>query len=394
MQKRDNFDNAKQNILTEQSPLGPCPNCMFSLPTVRGIHTDSRQGNHFELLTRLSERPLFKRRIQQHKRARARQIRRKELVDGQLAHLDTAFSTRIDDLIRANSPLSTVQLPNLDFSPMTMVKWTPSTLFLPPDIINSLQPAMSSAEALLLAASTPLPSMIAHANTQIREDDDFSSFVAAKLPDFHEPTALYPDITLDVKRANSQSLMYKPQPTGCVLYRGVDEADVHEQSHDAVMSLQILDKGRMPEPPHADMDTVESVKNEDMNTIDFVKNEDDWAYQPMSWPDQHVMDWPYDPPTHLPDEVAIDWDDGLVDSWPDEMLVVEPDEWTLVEPECYTFSGFGSAFSSVDFLPPPVEDKSAHNKYTRRLAEDDDHPRHISKSAWESDSDFCIPAFS
>jgi hypothetical protein len=60
------------------------------------------------------------------RRRRAREHRRKELVEFQLATLDAELSTRFDNVIRTNDHNSNVQLPDVDFSPLQMVKWQAS----------------------------------------------------------------------------------------------------------------------------------------------------------------------------------------------------------------------------------------------------------------------------
>lgn len=62
------------------------------------------------------------------RRRRARDHKRKELLEFQLATLDAELSSRVDDVIRANKYTSNVQLPELHTKPMQMVKWEPPAL--------------------------------------------------------------------------------------------------------------------------------------------------------------------------------------------------------------------------------------------------------------------------
>lgn len=86
----------------------------------------------------------------------------------------------------------------------------------------------------------------------------------------------------------------------------------------------------------------------------------------------------------------------------DDLVVIEHDAetygWTFLSSEDEDFaiddSPLSSAFSSMEAFPLPLEDLFLDNEsVVRKLTENDVKTVGVSMSAWESDSDFRIPAF-
>ncbi|KAI4730687.1 hypothetical protein E4T49_01594 [Aureobasidium sp. EXF-10728] len=376
------------------------------------------------------------------------------------------MSTRFDHVIRANEHSSNVQLPELDLSPMQMVKWqppalsqvrTPTTHFHPlsdtdwstldikfsaparkASAVQFLTPPTSLLTAAELGLSTPLtpkvclpelvncsqdPVAIASdppvvtpwiptpstpapitqgprpAVDALENDDIDSSFVAAKLPYFRDidPFDLAIPSAFDARLSNYEHHESQPQSTRCTLYRGKDDCDTEESSLQSLQSLRTCEEGRMPGVVHNESATAQTSAHE------------------LNWSDEPVVDWPYDIVSDWNNEPFLDWGEPFADwvdepsdDYSDDLVMIEHDaetydyDWTFLSSHDDTsnncFSNRSSAFSSAEILPLPLrdsflEDSSAYKGPTRELADNESNMRRVSKSAWESESDFCIPAF-
>lgn len=423
-----------------------------------------RQENQFEPLTRFHDRKSTWFANRHSRRRRARDHKRRELFEHQLADLDADLSTRFDNVIRTNDHNSNVQLPDLDFSPMQVVKWRPSALPSVPSPISHLQPTsdtdwskleinflppprkalcpslpsppvslMTAAELGLLPSLTPKvclpelvhnsgatalapsdvtivapwipdPSVPAHISQNLGlsmdlpEDDDIaSSFVAAKLPCFHgidpfdlaAPSSPHPEINKD------EHLKSQTPSTRCTLYHK-DDYDLEEHSLECSQSLRSCEEGRTVGLVHAVSATTQA----------YALGAD-WLKEP-------VVDWPYDVLGDWNNEPALDWNGESVADWNNELVDDEhSDDIVMIEHDAGTYdwiflSGGGalsdcistlsSAFSSIEVLPLPLRDSfmdeaSAYEEPVRELAENEPSMRRVSKSAWDSESDFLIPAF-
>lgn len=229
------------------------------------------------------------------------------------------------------------------------------------------------------------------------EDDMVSStFVAAKLPHFCDidPFDLAIPSTLDVRPSKYDQFESPSQPTRCTLYHVKDNHDDDGASLNTSQSLRSCEEGRMPGLVHS-------------------KSVDPQAFAlDVNWSDEPVVDWPYDALGHWIDDPVLDWNGKAVADWVDEPIDdlddlvmiehdAEPFDWTFLS-EHRALSNSGSApssvFSSMEVLALPLrdsfmEDKFAYEEPVRELAEYESAMCRVSKSAWESESDFCIPAF-
>ncbi|THZ60085.1 hypothetical protein D6C86_05270 [Aureobasidium pullulans] len=390
------------------------------------------------------------------RRRRARDHKRKELFEFQLATLDAELSSRVDDVIRANKHTSNVQLPELHTKPMQMVKWEPPALFpvhtptsrlqplsdtdwsnleilfsrppkktvlapLPtppislltatelglsiqsppkvrlPELTNNCRLAIPSVEGPVVASWTSKPPVASRIDLNtirldtLEYDDDLSSspFVAAKLPQFREvdPFDLTADLAFEPKPTESEHQNHKPQST---------RYDLIEQILEFSRSLRKCEEGRAP-----------AVSQNDSTGGKANSSEVDWSNQP-------VMDWPYDALGNWNNEPVLDWDgkpaaewieDPAV-GWSEEVVMIEHDaetyDWTFLSPEdevpSNCVSMLSSASSSMEFLPLPLrdsflDDPTAYEEPVQSIFGDGNNMRRVSKSAWETESDFCIPAF-
>ncbi|KAI5202838.1 hypothetical protein E4T39_04561 [Aureobasidium subglaciale] len=390
------------------------------------------------------------------RRRRAREHKRKELLDLQLATLDTELSSRVDHVITNHQRNSNVQLSALDPSPMQMIKWEPSKLspvhtpttrlcpvsdeewskleimFSSPIKKTTAFPSppssfMTTAKLCLptpLAPSARTQTLVANSRADVASlslapiitpcmpkfpiaahlqdpdlalDDPFSPFVAAKLPHFHEidPFDLTAPPIHDIELSKYELFSAKPQATACMLYRDKTGHDVEEYALDFSQSLRGCEEGRtsglVPTVPTAT-----------------------WNVSPeVQWFDEPVMDWPYDALGDWNNEPFLGWNCEPVADCNDEvvgcsedLVIVEHDaetcDWTFLSDKDAVPSSFisidSSGFSSVEVLPLPLrdsfmEESSSFEGPVRKLANDDLEMHRVAKSAWESESDFCIPAF-
>ncbi|KAH0086802.1 hypothetical protein KCU96_g9683, partial [Aureobasidium melanogenum] len=430
--------------------------------------------NQFEPLAHLQDHKSRWFANRQSRRRRAREHKRKELMEFQLATLDADLSTRFDHVIRTNEHNSSVQLPDLDLPPMQMIKWQPpayspvvtpaprlqrtpdaewSSLeikFSPPVKKASAVPCPSPPMSLMTAAEfgllTPLtpkvclpelnngsqdavivsvdastvkPWMSAPPTARPVGWDSYvdppgdanvaSSFVAAKLPHFRDidPFDLTMPSTPDVNPSKYDYSKSPSQATRCTLYHGKDDHEVERTSLTTSQSLRSCEKGRMPGLIH----------NESTSPHSFALDVD--------WSNEPVVDWPYDVVGDWNDEPFLDWNGEPVADWVNEPIDDCFDDLVMIEHDAETFdwtflsrykalsdcaSTLSSASSSMEVLPLPLRDsfmeersayeepirelaESAHEEPVRELAEEELNMRRVSKSAWESETDFCIPAF-
>ncbi|KAH0292076.1 hypothetical protein KCU62_g2436, partial [Aureobasidium sp. EXF-3399] len=420
--------------------------------------------NQFEPLTRFDERKSTWFANRRSRRRRARDHKRKEFVELQLANLDAELSNRFDNVIRTNDHNSNVQLPELDFSPMQVVKWRPSALpsvppptthlqptsdtdwskleinFFSPPRKGSYPPLPSPPVALMTAAEigllTPLltpkvflpdlmhnsrvtastPSDVSIVTPWIlgptiletvgqntclpkgspEDDDSASTFVAAKLPWFHDvdPFDLAAPLSSDLESSKDEHLKSQIPSTRCTLYHK-DDYDLEERSIHSSQSLRSCEEGRMTGLVHAESATTQ-------------------AYAlGAEWLEEPIVDLPYDIIGDWNDEPVLDWNGKLVVDWNDKPIEDYSDDLVMIEHDADTYgwtflsegralsdcvSTLSSAFSSMEVLPLPLRDSfmeklSAYEGPVRELAENEVQMRRISKSAWDSESDFLIPAF-
>ncbi|KAI5246284.1 hypothetical protein E4T42_06458 [Aureobasidium subglaciale] len=388
--------------------------------------------NQFEPLAHLQDRRSRWFANRHSRRRRAREHKRKELLDFQLATLDTELSTRVDHVIAKHQRNSNVQLPALDPFPMQMIKWEPPRLspvhtptarlcpvsdeewskleimFLSPIKKPTVFPSpptslMTTAE---LGLSTPLapsmgtPTFEANSRAAVaslslapiitpcmpefpvatrlqdpnlalddpEDDDPFSPFVAAKLPHFHD---------IDPFNLTTTS------PTACTLYREKVDQNAEEHTLDFSQSLRSCEEGRTPGLVPAEPIATWNVTPE-------VQWLSDWNNEPF-------LGWDCAP--------VADYNCEIADCSEDLVMVeheAETYDWTFlsnkdaVPSSCVSIASSG--FSSVEVLPLPLrdsfmEESSAYEGPARKLADDDLEMHRVVKSAWESESDFCIPAF-
>jgi hypothetical protein len=220
--------------------------------------------------------------------------------------------------------------------------------------------------------------------------------VAAKLPYFHDidPFDLTTPSDFDLRTNRDEHLKSQPQSTSCTLYLE-DDYDPEERSLRFSQSLRGCEEGRMPGLVHAVSATTQ-------------------AYAlGVDWTDEPVVDWPYDILGSWDDEPSLDWngepvaswDDDPVDDYLDDLIMIEHDaetyDWTFLSQggassDCASI--LSSRFSSMEVLPLPLRDSfmeepSIYEEPVRELAEHELNMRRVSKLAWDSESDFCIPAF-
>jgi hypothetical protein len=228
------------------------------------------------------------------------------------------------------------------------------------------------------------------------EGDIASSFVAAKLPYFHhiDPFDLTTPSDFDLGTNRAEHFHSQPRSTRCTLHHE-DDYDLDERSLNSSQSLLNCEEGRMPGLVHSESAT-------------------DQAYSlEVDWNDEPVVDWPYDIVGDWDDEPFLDWNgehvvdsiDKAVDNHFDDLVMIEHDaetyDWTFLSqdraPSDCT-SVFSSRFSSMEVLSLPLrdsfmEEESAYEGPVRELAESELSMRRVSRLAWDSESDFCIPAF-
>ncbi|KAI4758694.1 hypothetical protein E4T51_08288 [Aureobasidium sp. EXF-12344] len=421
------------------------------------------QGNQFEPLTRPRHRksPWS---VNRHSRCRrAREHKRNGLVELQLADVDAELSTRFDNVIRTNDHNSNVQLPELDFSPMQVVKWRPSALPLVHSPTTGLQSTpdtdwsrleinfsplpknasypplpsppvslMTAAELGLLTPLTPkicLPELIHNSRATAftpsdvpivtpwtpeasvfdhtsqspclpmdvpEEDNTTSPFVAAKLPYLHgiDPFDLAASLSFDLETKKDEYLKSQPRSTRCTLYHQ-DDYDLEEHSLDSSQSLRSCEEGRTLGLVHAESGTTQAYALEV-----------DWTQEPVvDWPYDILGDWNDEPALDWNGEPAADWTGQPIDDYSDDLVMIEHDaetyDWTFLS-EGRALSDYvstlSSAFSSMEHLLLPLrdsfmEEKSAYEVPIRELAENEVKMRRVSMSAWDSESDYLIPAF-
>jgi len=132
----------------------------------------------------------------------------------------------------------------------------------------------------------------------------------------------------------------------------------------------------------------------------------------IDWSDESIPDWPYNILGDWNNEPLLDWNGEHVTDWidaiddySDDLVMIEHDaetyDWTFLSKARALsdyVSSLSSAFSSMEVLPLPLrdsfmEESSAYEEPVRELAENESSMRRVSKSAWDSESDFLIPAF-
>lgn len=417
------------------------------------------QGNQFEPLTRFNERKSTWFANRHSRRRRARDHKRKELVELQLADLDAELSIRFNEVIRTSDHNSNVQLPKLGFSPMQVVKWRPLALPSVPPPTTHLQPTsdtdwskleinffspprkvsysplpsppvalMTAAELGLLTplltpkvslpdlmhnsratastASTPSdvpivtpwisgPTVLETVGQNTRlprgspEDDDSASpFEAAKLPWFHDvdPFDLTAPLSFDLETSKDEHLKSQTPSTRCTLHHK-DDYDLEERSIHSSQSLRSCEEGRMTGVEHAESATTQA------------------CALGAEWLEEPIVDWPCDIVGDWNDTPVLDWNDRPIENYADDLVMIEHDAdtygWTFLSEgralsDCVSTSSSG--FSSMEVLPLPLRDSfmeeaSAYEGPVRELAENEVKMRRVTKSAWDSESDFLIPAF-
>jgi hypothetical protein len=228
-------------------------------------------------------------------------------------------------------------------------------------------------------------------------DDEFaSSFVAAKLPYFHDidPFDLTTPSDLALQTTRDEYLKSQPRSTSCNL-NSEDDYDVEERSLRFSQSLRGCEEGRMPGLVHAVSATTQAYAlGVDWTDEPVV----DWPYDALgSWDDEPFLDWNGEP--------VVDWDDKPIDDCLDDVIVIDHDaetyDWTFLSQGGASSdyaSTLSSRFSSMEVLPLPLRDSfmeetSIYEEPVRELAEHESNMRRVSKSAWDSESDFCIPVF-
>jgi hypothetical protein len=228
------------------------------------------------------------------------------------------------------------------------------------------------------------------------EDDNASSFVAAKLPYFHDidPFDLTTPSKSDLRTRRDKYLDSQPRSTRCTIYREGGD-DLEESSLNPSQSLLDCEEGRMPGMVHAESATAQAYAVEvDWNDEPVVN----WPYDILDdWNDEPVLEWNGEPVAH--------WIDEAVDECFDDLIMIEHDaetyDWTFLSKDrapSDCFSVFSSRFSSMEVLPLPLRDSfmeetSAYEGPVRELAETESNMRRVSRLACDSESDFYIPAF-
>ena len=273
-----------------------------------------------------------------------------------------------------------------------------------PDLVHDSRATTSvSTDVPIVAPWTPEPSISRDISQNLRlsmdlpeEVDTVSPFVAAKLPYFRDinPFDLTASSSFDLEISKNERLRSQAPSTRCTLYRK-DDSDLEERSLYSSQSLRSCEEGRMAGLVHAVSATTQAYAlGVDLNDEPMV----DWPYDVLGdWNEQPVLDWNGDP--------VANWNDKLVDDCSDDLVMVEHDaeayDWTFLSEgralsDC--ISTLSSAFSSTEVLSLPLRDSfmeetSAYEGPVRELAENESSMRRVSKSAWDSESDFLIPAF-
>ncbi|KAG9590117.1 hypothetical protein KCU86_g8404, partial [Aureobasidium melanogenum] len=432
--------------------------------------------NQFDPLTHLRDHKSRWFANRQSRRRRARENKRKELIEFQLATLDADLSTRFDQVIRTNEHNSNVQLPDLDLSPMQMIKWQPpayspvvtpaprlqhisdtdwSSLEIkyPPPVkkasaVPCPSPPMSLMTAAELSLLTPLTPKVclpernncprdavnapadgsivkpwissppaatfigqdSYLGSSTPQDDNVgSSFVAAKLPHFRDidPFDLTIPSTPNVRPSKYDHSKSPSQSIRCTLYHEKDDHGTEGTSLGFSQSLRSCEEGTMPG----------LIYSEAANPHSFALDVD-WSDEPVvDWPYDIVGDWNDEPSFDWNGEPVADWVDAPIDDCFDDLVMIEHDaetfDWTFLSrhralSDCASI--LSSVSSSMEVLPLPLRGsfmeersayeepirelaESAYEEPVRDLAEEELNMRRVSKSAWESESYFCIPAF-
>jgi len=228
------------------------------------------------------------------------------------------------------------------------------------------------------------------------DGDSTSPFVAAKLPWFHDvdPFDLAAPLSFDLETSKDKHLKSQIPSTRCTLYHkddyGLEECSLHSSQ-----SLRGCEEGRMTGVEHAESATTQA----------YALGAE-WLEEPIldrpcdiigDWNDAPVLDWNGKP--------VGDWNDKSIEDYSDDLVMIEHDAdtygWTFLSESralSNCLSTLSSAFSSMEVLPLPLRDSfmeetSAYEGHVRELAENEVKMRRISKSAWDSESDFLIPAF-
>ncbi|KAI4813501.1 hypothetical protein E4T44_10725 [Aureobasidium sp. EXF-8845] len=308
------------------------------------------------------------------------------------------------------SPKKTPRPPILS-PPLTMMTAAELGLAVPstskvclPRLQNSSQAtAPTLSDAPIVKTWTPKDPVPAHLsqNTCLPidapvDDDVVTSFVAAKLPCFHDidPFDLTTPPEFDLQARRGKYFDSQLRSTRCTLYHE-GGYDLEEHILNSSQSLLNCEEGRMPGMVHAESATAQAYAVEvDWNDEPVV----DWPYDILGdWNDDPVLDWNGEP--------VADWVDEAVDEYFDDLIMIEHDaetyDWTFLFKDRATsdcISDFSSRFSSMEVLPLPLRDSfmeevSAYEGPVRELAETESNMCRVSRLAWDSESDFCIPAF-
>jgi hypothetical protein len=230
----------------------------------------------------------------------------------------------------------------------------------------------------------------------LMKDDIVSSVVAAHLPCFHDIASF--DLTTpsdsNLDNIKGKHLDSRPRSTRCTLYHEEND-DLEERSLNSSQSLLNCEEGRMP-----------GLVQTGSATDRAYALEVDWNDEPVvDWPYDIVGDWNGEPFLDWDSEPVVGWTDKAVDEYFDDLVMIEHDadthDWTFLSkdraPSDCT-SVFSSRFSSMEVLPLPLRDSfmeetSAYEGPVRELAESELNMRRVTTLAWDSESDFCIPAF-
>ncbi|KAI5271950.1 hypothetical protein E4T47_04719 [Aureobasidium subglaciale] len=353
------------------------------------------------------------------RRRRAREHKRKELLDFQLATLDTELSTRVDRVIAKHQRNSNVQLPELDPCPMQMIEWEPPRLssvhtptarlcpvsdeewfkleimFSSPIRKPAVFPSpptslMTTAELGLstpLAPSMSTPTFEANSRAAIAslslapivmpwmprfpvaarlqdpnlalddpEDDDlFSPFVAAKLPHFHDIDPF--DLTTAPIHDIKPNMnkLFDTKPQPTACTLYREKVDQNAQEHTLDFSQSLR-----------------SCEEGRMPGLVPAEPPATWNVTPEAqWLDEPVLDWPYDVLSDWNNEPFLGWDcEPVADynceiaDYPEDLVMVEHDaetyDWTFLSNKDAVPSSCvsiaSSRSSSVEVLPLPLRD--------------------------------------
>lgn len=229
----------------------------------------------------------------------------------------------------------------------------------------------------------------------VEEGDTDVPFVAAKLPYFHgiDPFDLAAPSSPNPEFHKDEHLKSQTSLTSCTPYHK-DHYDLEEHALDYSQSLRSCEEGRITGLVHAVSATTQA----------YALGAD-WLEEPdVDWPYDVLGDWNNEPALGWNGDSVADWNDKLVDDY-DNLVMIEHDaetyDWTFLSggralSDCISI--LSSAFSSIEVLPLPLRDSftdeaSAYEEPVRELAENEPSMRRVSKSAWDSESDFLIPAF-